>query len=216
MPFEFFDPTQDVYIRYGQLPHWEQPGATYFITWRTADSIPADVLRRWKVERAVWLRQHAIDPLAADWREQLRRLPRAARHDYHVRFTAAWMDCLDECHGECVLRQAELSRIVAENLRYLDEREYLLAAFVVMPNHVHVLVQFPDEGQLGSRTKAWKHYTATKINARLGTRGRFWQKESFDRLVRSPEQFESLRSYIAANPQAAGLKPDDYPHYERP
>jgi REP element-mobilizing transposase RayT len=216
MAFEFFDPTQDVFIRYGQLPHWEQPGATYFITWRTADSIPSGVLQRWKVERAVWLRHHDIDPLGADWRERLQRLPRAARLDYHVRFTAAWMGCLDQCHGECVLRQAELSQIVDENLRHLDEREYLLAAFVVMPNHVHVLVQFPDEGQLGSRTKAWKHYTATEINAQLGRQGRFWQKESFDHLVRSPEQFESLRLYIATNPATAGLKTGEFKHYERP
>ena len=44
MAFEFFDPTQDVYIRYSRLPHWEQAGATYFITWRTVDSIPQAVL----------------------------------------------------------------------------------------------------------------------------------------------------------------------------
>jgi putative transposase len=215
MQFEFFDPTQEVYIRYGRLPHWEQPGATYFITWRTVDSIPAEVLQRWRVERIAWLRQRAIDSRSPDCREQIRRLPVADRLDYHQRFTNRWMEQLDACHGACVLRQPQLSQFVAGNLLHLDGRQYVLAAFVVMPNHVHVLVQLPGEGQLESQCKAWKRYSAGRINRALGHHGRFWQRESFDHLVRSPEQFEYLLGYIARNPTAAGLRDGEYRHYRR-
>ena len=75
MHFEFFDPRGDIYVHYRRLPHWEQAGTMCFVTWRTIDSIPADVLRRWRVERAAWLRKHKIDPLDGGWREQLRLLP---------------------------------------------------------------------------------------------------------------------------------------------
>jgi REP element-mobilizing transposase RayT len=216
MQFELFDPTQDVYIRYGRLPHWEQAGTTCFITWRTVDSIPVDVLRRWRVERAGWLRRRNIDPHGEGVREQLRALPKAERRDYHERFTERWMQKLDDCAGACVLRHSELSRIVADNLLHLDGAEYFLAAFVVMPNHVHVLVQLSQEDQLERQCKAWKHYSATKINRALGNNGRFWQRESFDHLVRSPEQFEYLLGYIARNPAAAKLRAGEYQHYQRP
>jgi hypothetical protein len=215
MPFEFFDPSQEVYIHYRKLPHWEQAGATYFITWRTIDSIPEATLRRWRVERAGWLRRHKIDPQAEDWRQQLAALPRPARREYHEHFTQAWMDCLDECHGACVLKRPELSALVADSLLYFDNEQYVVAEFVVMPNHVHALVQFPDAGQCQRRCRAWKHYTATEINLHRGTSGRFWQVESFDHLVRSPEQFEYLREYIAKNGPIAGLKVGEYQHYRR-
>jgi putative transposase len=215
MHFEFFDPTQEVYVHYRRLPHWEQPGAMSFITWRTIDSIPESTLRRWRAERAGWLRRHGIDPQGEDWRESLRLLPREARRDYHERFTSAWMETLDECHGACVLKRPELSRIVADALLYFDGREYEVSNFVVMPNHVHVLVQFLDEGQLKRRTRAWKHFTAKEINRRLSTVGRFWQVESFDHLVRSAEQFDYLREYVRQNGAKAGLKADEYCHHER-
>jgi hypothetical protein len=61
----------------------------------------------------------------------------------------------------------------------------------------------------------WKHYTARKINAALGLSGHFCQTESFDHLVRSPEQFEYLRGYVERNPAAAGLSEGEYRHYRR-
>jgi hypothetical protein len=60
-----------------------------------------------------------------------------------------------------------------------------------------------------------KHYTAARINRLLGRRGRFWEKDAFDHLVRSPEEFERLRRYITQNPLSAGLSPGEYAHYRR-
>ena len=215
MHFEFFDPTQEVYIHHRRLPHWEQAGVMYFVTWRTIDSIPESTLRRWRVDRAAWLRRQGIDPLAENWRELLRLLSRDARQEYHEHFTSVWMATLDECHGGCVLKRPELSQIVADAFLHFDGTQYDISDFVVMPNHVHVLVQFPNEGELKRRCRAWKHYTAGEINQRLQTAGRFWQVESFDHLVRSPEQFEYLRDYIFRNGERAGLKVGEFRRYRR-
>jgi REP-associated tyrosine transposase len=215
MQYEFFDPQGDVTIYYRRLPHWDQPGVMCFITWRSVDSIPADVLQRWRVERAIWLRQYTIDPQAANWREQLRALAVEARRDYHARFTSPWMECLDECHGACLLKRPDLSAIVADSLLHGDGKDYEISDFVVMPNHVHVLAQFRNEGGMRACCQNWKHFTARRINAAVKRSGQFWQWESFDHLVRSAEQFEHLQGYIERNPIVARLKRAEFRHYRK-
>ena len=84
-----------------------------------------------------------------------------------------------------------------------------------MPNHVHVLVAFPDEESLLKQCESWKHFTATKINRRIGSSGRYWQQDGFDHLLRSDVQFEYLRNYIADNPVKAKLKPDEFLHFSK-
>ncbi len=216
MLFQFFDRDEEVLISQRCLPHWEQPGRTYFITFRTLDSIPESVLNRWRVERAAWLRRHGIDPGAGDWRDQIPRLSIAARREFHETFTNRWLEELDLCHGACVLKRPELSAIVANSLHHFDRDRYQLGDFVVMPNHVHVLVQFPSEGQLKSQGKSWRTYTARQINVALNQRGQFWQEEGFDHLVRSAEQFDYLREYIAENPRKARLTNGDFRYYRCP
>jgi hypothetical protein len=125
------------------------------------------------------------------------------------------MESLDTCHGACVLRNPDCSGIVADNLLHGDGKDYQLSDFVVMPNHVHVLAQFRSEGALKSCCKNWKHYTSRKINALLRRTGHFWKEESFDHLVRSPEQFEYLRKYISRNPTTALLCEGEYRLFQR-
>jgi hypothetical protein len=80
---------------------------------------------------------------------------------------------------------------------------------------VHVLVGLGDAGSLRRECRAWKHLSATGINASLGRRGALWQTESWDHLVRSPESFDRIRRYIATNPAEARLGPDEYTLYVR-
>jgi putative transposase len=130
-------------------------------------------------------------------------------------FWNRWHDELDACRGACVLRDPLLARIVADSLHHFDGDRYLLLDFVVMPNHLHALVAFPDEDGMLAQCESWKHYTATQINKRLNRRGRFWQQDAFDHLVRSEAQFEYLRDYIAQNPLKAGLRAGEYIHYSK-
>ena len=212
-PFQFYDPEAEVDISYRCLPHWEQPGRTYFVTFRTADSIPAPVLKQWKYERNLWLRRHGINPLASKWEEQLRRLAKPQQREFQNAFTKKWHALLDDCRGACVLKRPELSAIVGASLRHFDGQRYTLGDFVVMPNHVHLLVMFADVKQLRLQCRSWLKYTAGKINRALDQSGAFWQSEPFDHIVRSQEQFDYFRWYIADNPVRARLRPGEFLHY---
>ncbi|HET6575320.1 MAG TPA: transposase [Fimbriiglobus sp.] len=215
-PFDFFDPATEVKVVEGRLPHWSQHGVVCFITWRTWDSMPADVLAGWLAERNTWLRCHHIDPESADLAALVERLPSDLRHTFRQFVSNRWEETLDRCHGTCVLRRPDYARIVADSLLFFDSERYLMTDFVVMPNHVHLLVAFPDADRMCKQCESWKHYTAVRLNKLLRRTGRFWETESFDHLVRSEEQFDYLRQYIADNPSRSALKPGEFIHYSRP
>jgi type I restriction enzyme R subunit len=213
--FELFDPDVDVRITTGNLPHWFQPGVTYFITFRTDDSMPKEVADLWYQLRDDWLRRHKVDPTLTDWSKQLRKRPLAQQDEFHATFSREYMECLDKGHGECLLNRPELAQIVARSLRHFDKQRYHLGDFVVMPNHVHLLICLLGITEPEAQCYSWKKFTATEINKALSRKGRFWQEESFDHLVRSSEQFEYLRRYIADNPRKAGLRCGEFLHWQK-
>jgi len=114
---------------------------------------------------------------------------------------------LDEARsGPTYLRQPAIADLVVEaiyhNATVLDR--YTLHAFVVMPNHVHMLVS--PRVPLPELTKTLKSFSAKRANEALGLTGEpFWQEESYDHLVRSEGEFERIRLYIEYNPVRAGL-----------
>ena len=101
-------------------------------------------------------------------------------------------------------------------LLHFDGQTYHMGDFVVMPNHVHLLFCLFADADILSLGRSWKQFTATRINRALGRRGRFWQEEGFDHLVRSTDQFERMRRYIAENPVKANLKDGEFLYYRRP
>ncbi len=216
IPLQVFDPGASVAIVERKLPHWLQAGTICFITWRTLDSLPQSVLDSWFADRARWLHRHGINAADPSWRSALEKLDRESVAEFLQIFWNRWHDALDECSGECVLRQSELADEVAKSLTHFDGNRYLLLDYVVMPNHVHLLASFASEDAMLGQCESWKHYTAKQINCKLGRRGRFWQQDGFDHLVRSEEQFEFLRRYIASNPTRARLRAGEYLHYARP
>ena len=212
--FELFDPDADVRIEKGtNLPHWYQPGVSYFVTFRTEDSMPVEVSRRWYAQRADWLQRHGIATGNRNWREQLDRLDVALRREFHETFSRQYLEALDKGYGACVLRQKELSQLVGKSLLHFDGVRYHMGDFVVMPNHVHLMVCLLGETDIEAQCTSWKRFTAKQINQELQDKGRFWQEESFDHLIRSPEQFEAIQRYIAENPR--NLRPGEFHLYER-
>jgi REP-associated tyrosine transposase len=205
MAFRALDFTKDVVCYRSHLPHWRQQSVTGFVTFRLADSVPKDKLDQWMDERDCWLKAHGLATP-----DSVEALPDSRRHEYHRRFTVRFHEWLDAGHGACVLRRAECARVVADSLRYFDEKRHALEAFAVMPNHVHVLVT-PHEGvNLTELLHSWKSYTAHEINKLLVRRGTLWQKESYDHLVRSEEQFHHYRRYIRDNPVKAKLREGEF------
>lgn len=191
--YEYFDSAAQIGTEWGNnLPHWRQGGVIYFVTFRTADSLPQARLEQLKAEREHWLKCHPEPRNAAQTRE------------YHRLFTARRHRWLDEGHGACLLKNGEVRSTVEETLRKWDGElaGYALDEFVIMPNHVHVLVA-PAAGQsLSEMVRTWKSVSAHRINKMLERRGALWQEESWDHIVRSPRHLDRYRQYIQNNPQA--------------
>jgi putative transposase len=116
--------------------------------------------------------------------------------------------------GPMFLKKPEIANLIVSALQCGDRdfHRYELHAFVVMSNHVHILVtpRVPATQWLGPL----KGFTAHQANELLGIRGRpFWQDESYDHMVRSDAEFERIRGYIERNPVKAGLaaRAEDFP-----
>jgi REP element-mobilizing transposase RayT len=160
----------------GYLPHCDTPGLLQFITFRLADSLPADVLMR--------LLQQADDEL-----DKLQRIERL----------------LNAGHGECWLEQPYVAKIVEDALLYGDGQRYRLLAWCTMPNHVHVLIEMGESYLLSKVIQAWKSFTAKRINQHLGRSGAVWMREYFDRYIRDDYHLAAVVAYIHENPVKAGL-----------
>ncbi len=190
----FFNPLAEIAKTRNHLPHWQQPGATYFITFRLADAVPAGLRAGWLAERSAWMAHHP-EPWNAE-----------TEKEYHQRFSAQVDRWLDAGHSECLLREDGCRGMVQATLRFCDAAEYLLHAWVLMPNHAHVLVSLQAGAALEKIVGAWKSVSARRINAQLGRRGTLWQEDYFDRLIRDAEHFGNVARYIRRNPVKAGLR----------
>ncbi|HYI12107.1 MAG TPA: transposase [Thermoanaerobaculia bacterium] len=170
----------------GCLPHWRVDNAVYFITFRLHDSLPPDVADNLRRERVQSLRdcRTAVDRAKLDAAFSLRL-------DWH----------LDQHWGSCILR--EHGELVAGALKYFDGERYTLHSWCVMPNHVHVMFHVVRGDDVPWIMHSWKSYTAHEIG------GKVWQKEYFDRIIRSPREWTSTAAYIRDNPGKAGLR--DWP-----
>ena len=206
---ELFDPKAELLIHEHCRPHWSQAGAVTFITFRTHDSIPQEVVQRWEREKLDWLQRRGHDT-SKHWSDIVPTLATEEREAFLKEFNRHREVFLDTCHGRCLLRRPELAQIVADSLLHFDGERYRMGDFIVMPNHVHLLAAFATAEVMKEQCDSWLHYTAFRINQTIGEKGKFWQQEPFDHLVRSPEQYDYLRQYIADNPLKAGLKPGEY------
>ncbi|MEQ1829780.1 MAG: transposase [Pirellula sp.] len=211
----YFDPAADFAIAERGLPHWVQSGTVCFITWRAADSLPKSVLERIDSELAIILRQHGLDP-TADWQQELGRRNQSLRGQVHWDLFATRDKFLDQGHGLCLLGREACYQIVIESLTHFDTDRYFLTDVVVMPNHVHFMAAFEDAESMLKQCEDWKRFTARKINRVVGRTGDFWQPDQFDHLIRSSEQFERYRRYIAENSKQAGLSEGTYLHFQKP
>ena len=82
---------------------------------------------------------------------------------------------------------------------------YELFAWVIMPNHVHVLIAPIAGNRLANIVQAWKSWTAKAINRRRRAKGMVWQQEYFDRFIRDVRHFAAALAYVENNPVKAGL-----------
>ncbi len=166
------------------LPHWQPEGRTVFLTWRLYGSLPKGFVR--EIER-------------------LKDNPGKQFLTADLRLDAA-------VTGPRWLSDPEIAGYVEDAIKRGSELgHYFLHAYVVVPNHVHVLLT--PLVPLRRITGGIKGVSAKEANRTLGRTGRaFWQDESFDHWIRNIAQFERIRKYIEHNPVKAGLarRPEDW------
>jgi REP element-mobilizing transposase RayT len=161
----------------GYLPHRDEPGLVQFVTFRLADAFPNEL-------RSEWEGFLKIED------DRKRRIELEAY--------------LDRGRGECHLRRPEVAKLMEGALLFRHEADYDLWAWVVMPNHVHLLFLTRDV-PMWQLVDAWKGYTAKAANKILGRKGRFWQEGYWDTYMRDREHEVRTQRYIENNPTKAKL-----------
>jgi REP element-mobilizing transposase RayT len=166
----------------GYLPHFDGGELPQFITFRLHDSLPREVLIRWKEELTL---QPSVEAQS---------LMRKRVEGY-----------LDQGLGSCYLRDYDVATSVQRALLFHDQAKYRLSAWVIMPNHVHLLCTPLSGHSLADIMHSIKSFTSSEANKILNRKGRFWQKEYFDRYIRNARQFFRTVTYIENNPVKANL-----------
>ena len=174
----------------GRLPHFEGGEILQFVTFRLFDSVPQEKIKKWKLELSKM----------TDDQEAMIELGRRIE-----KYT-------DKGFGSAFLKDEKIAKMVRDALFFWDNKKYKLISWVIMPNHLHLLLR-PNEGfELSEIMHSIKSYTANEANKILNRIGEFWQHESFDRYVRDRKHFDHVISYIENNPVKAKLckKPSDW------
>jgi REP element-mobilizing transposase RayT len=181
------NPGRAVWHSRGYLPHFESSEVTQHVTFHLADSLPKSAILRLEAE--------------------LKVLPVKKRDVERRKRVEAWIDA---GHGSCLLREPTIAEMVQNSLLAFDALRYRLLAWVVMPNHVHVLFQPLNGWTVATIVTSWKKFTARRIRDILRDSGKrpgasVWHREYWDRFIRDQRHFEQTISYIQQNPVKAGL-----------
>lgn len=168
------------YYKRKYLPHYDNDKVYQFITFRLYDSIPKSLLYKWIDELGL---NNNFDKGSDDYVALERKI-----HVFE-----------DSGFGECYLNNPLIYALVKDAFEKFDKERYELIDWVIMPNHVHLLIKPYPGYSLSKIVHSWKSYTANKANQILGRKGEFWMKDYFDRYIRNEEHFEKVIKYIAKN-----------------
>jgi REP element-mobilizing transposase RayT len=167
------------------LPHFDVSGLYQMITYRLNDSLPKSIVEKM---------------IGSNEKEKRKEIE----------------SYLDQGHGSCLLtNEPKIANMIIENWKFFEHQKYDLISYVVMPNHVHVIIKAYDGVALSSVIHSWKSYTSgmfKKISGQLDVPG--WQSEYWDRYIRDEKHFGQAVEYILHNPVKANLckESKDWPY----
>ncbi len=164
----------------GYIPHFDPGEIAQFITFRLADSMPQNFLKRWAKE-----------------------LDNGLISNSHFRRRVEIY--LDQNYGSASLRNPHVARLVQNALLNWNGDKYILISWVIMPNHVHILLRPLADHSISSIMHSIKSFTSHAANKMLEREGSFWSKEYFDRYIRNARHFINTVRYIEQNPVKAKL-----------
>jgi putative transposase len=203
------------------LPHLQPLGATFFLTFRLADSLPRFVIEQWKAEKRQFEARKVAGLITDDeiTEYQRRRFARLESYLHQAIGSPTW------------LKEKDVAEMLVDALHHRDSKVYRLDAYCVMPNHVHAIFaplpevveatatearrqgELPEYYSLAKIMHSLKSYTANQANKVLGRSGAFWEHESYDHYVRDEPEWYRTIEYVLNNPLKAHLVKDfrDWP-----
>ncbi len=200
--FVGFDPSAALRIYERNLPYWSQSGASYFITFRLNDSLPYRSIDQYLREQEAWrVRIHYE-------REQLGALAEETGKEYEAFLLRAYRSfetILDAGHGSCVFKDPIQRQIVTDTLLQYHGDFYQAHCFVIMPNHIHLLVR-PWNGQNPETLLLlWMRSISQSMGQNVQLKGGLWHSDTWIRIIRNEEHWLRAMRYTLRNPERAKL-----------
>lgn len=196
----------------GKLPHIQPIGATFFVTFRLAGSLPKGYERK-----LINWHQSEIDKIISKKEENWKELLEIQEKRYFQKFDNALDKRMTEIQ---YLANPEIANIVSEQLHRFDGELYNLLSYCIMSNHVHLVIDTQlqlekiapnvnisnrNYKQLDEIMRRIKGAISRYANLALGKQGQFLARESYDHFVRSPKELERILFYVVNNPVKAGI-----------
>jgi len=205
-------PAKIVFVN--RFKHEYLPGHYYFITYRIINSATKVLYRR---------RLKNLDEELEDLKKQpiteASRIRIITRKKQIKRINSRLKD--PHYKPNLWLALPQIRDVLKENLHFNEGKFYELAAYSIMPNHVHVILK-PFEFHnmninyspnlhkcpLSYIVYKIKRYSATMANRILSREGQFWREEYHSILIKNEEQFKNMIIYTLLNPVKGGLCKD--------
>lgn len=193
-----------------RLPHWQPDGQIFFVTFRLYGSLPRDSIEQLRAERKRLQQQ----PSPSNETARDRALRESKRLFALADQALAREAANPKAKTPKWLSDSRVASIVREAIHHRSGKVYELHRYVIMPNHVHLVIEpLPLENADDDATQwtlaailgSLKRHTARQANRILGRAGAFWQDESYDHWVRDPAEYGRIVEYIDRNPVEAGL-----------
>lgn len=181
----FYNKDEAMTMTMGHLPHISQNQKLYAVTFRLHDSLPQSVIQAYMNDSMAHYAENESD----------------SKSKREIYLHKKMMEYMDMGYGECLLRNPDVREIVEEAFRYVHANMALVHAYVIMPNHVHVILETKENVKIQDVMHRLKHYTSVKINSFLQHEGSVWQREYYDRMIRNQSHYENAIRYITNNPR---------------
>lgn len=192
------------------LPHYQQPGQSYFVTCCLNNAVPYKALSAYTKELELLKNQIAFFSEQKVSEEKINRL----KSDYQLmrkKYIKAYDDLLHDQTDYSVNLSDEANRkIMFEAFLFWEGNKIENEAFCVMPNHFHWIFHTKEVDNSGNIVylqdilRSVKSFTTKEINRLSKRSGQFWQRESFDTTIRSNKHLHHAIEYTLNNPVAAG------------
>ena len=183
-----------------KLPHIQPMDGEFFVTFNLKGAIPKKKLAELKLKYEMEL-------------EKLENGGEMEKELQYVEWKKYFSNVdkfLDKAqNGNHYLKNTKAAQIVIDQLNRFDKEFYDLKCYCVMSNHVHVLFDCEpyQKLRLDQIMKRIKGASARYLNDLLKLSGQFWERESFDHLVRNQGESLRIEKYILDNPVKAGVEP---------